>query len=376
MKQKNKIKYTAICIAFGILCGYAAVSAFKGPKISVVMSTYNRGEGQDSLLARAIDSILAQTEKDFEFIIINDGSTDNTHAILKKYAAADPRIIILTNETNKGLPYSLNRGLERARGKYIARMDDDDKSYPTRFEKQVSFLDTHSHIDATGCSFTFNENHPEQAYSFPQNPDESKIRTFRAVPVVHPCAMIRRAFIEKHNIRYPETYPNAEDMPFWFDFTLKYNGLISNLPDVLLLKKGNAKKKKNYNEIQNESVARYQKDTFAYFLKRPDACTGECDCYSKLAASGAVDHIISPEALQNKIKQICPPDGAVSVLHPLWNDYFIFDSPKRLHRFFGYDTATVLEHDKNLLKIKWDKWGIETFIRQDNGKYIFSDEKE
>ena len=371
MKIRKKLIFLLDIIAICVLAACFVYQHITKPKISVVMSTFNRGGVSNSLLERAINSILSQTETDFELIIINDGSTDNTAEILEKYARRDSRIVILTNKTNKGLPYSLNRGLEAARGIYIARMDDDDMSYPTRFEKQVSFLDTHPHITATGCAFTFSVDHPEWAVSFPVDPDESKLWTFIRVPVVHPCAMIRRSFLEKHHIRYVETYPNAEDMPFWYDVTLKHNGLISNLQDVLLLKGINAPKKENYGTVQNESVARYRNDTFESFLKQNKNCGTNCECYTALEKSGTTKDIIRSEAIRRQIEAICPPADAIRIDHPEWQDYFVFESETRGYRYSIRDYATILERTSDKIKVKWDKWGTETFMRQSDGSYIF-----
>ena len=107
------------------------------PKLSVIMATYNRS----TVIRRAIDSILTQTFSDFEFIIIDDSSTDNTPKILLEYASRENSIIILTQEKNQGLAASRNLGVGKAQGKYIAFMDDDDISLPRRLEKQVAFLD-------------------------------------------------------------------------------------------------------------------------------------------------------------------------------------------------------------------------------------------
>jgi glycosyltransferase involved in cell wall biosynthesis len=108
------------------------------------MSVYN-GEWY---LREAIDSILAQTFRDFEFIIVNDGSVDNTQKVLNSYK--DPRIVRLNNERNIGLVRSLNRGLRVARGEFIARMDADDASHPRRFEKQIEYLEAHPDVGVLG----------------------------------------------------------------------------------------------------------------------------------------------------------------------------------------------------------------------------------
>src|SRR5687768_10604451 len=109
------------------------------PSISVLMSVYNGAR----YLSQSIESILAQTFSDFEFIIIDDCSSDSTPQILNEYARQDSRIRIIRNSENKGLTASLNIGLTQAQGRYIARQDADDISLPQRFEKQIHYLEAH-----------------------------------------------------------------------------------------------------------------------------------------------------------------------------------------------------------------------------------------
>jgi glycosyltransferase involved in cell wall biosynthesis len=116
--------------------------------VSVVMTVYN-GE---KYLREAMDSILAQTYTDFEFILVNDCSTDGTAAIIRSYS--DPRIIYLENERNSGIGPSRNRANHEARGKYIATLDADDFALPERLAKQVAFLEAHPNVSVCGSSFT------------------------------------------------------------------------------------------------------------------------------------------------------------------------------------------------------------------------------
>jgi glycosyltransferase involved in cell wall biosynthesis len=113
------------------------------PKVSVVMSVYNN----ESYIREAVESVLNQSFKDFEFIIINDGSTDRTREILTSYT--DERIRLFDQE-NRGLTISLNRGLSLAKGSYIARMDGDDISDPERFAEEVRFLEQNEKIGLIG----------------------------------------------------------------------------------------------------------------------------------------------------------------------------------------------------------------------------------
>jgi len=119
------------------------------PKVSVIMSVYN-GE---KYLKEAVESILNQTFGDFEFIIINDGSTDKSGEILEEYAKKDSRIRLF-HQKNMGLTKSLNRAIKLARGEYIARMDADDISMPERLERQVKFLEQHQEVGVVGCNVT------------------------------------------------------------------------------------------------------------------------------------------------------------------------------------------------------------------------------
>jgi glycosyltransferase involved in cell wall biosynthesis len=121
------------------------------PKISVIMATYN----SEKFLDESIQSILNQIFKDFEFIIINDCSTDSSSNIIKKYAKQDKRIVLVKNKKNIGLTKSLNKGIKIARGKYIARQDSDDISLPERLEKQYQFLEKNKDVFLCGTDLLY-----------------------------------------------------------------------------------------------------------------------------------------------------------------------------------------------------------------------------
>ena len=121
---------------------------YNNPEVSVIMSVYNGKK----YLKEAIESILNQTFPNFEFIIVDDGSTDKTPKILKEYAKRDKRIKIITNSENIGLTKSLNKGIKLAKGKYIARMDADDVSLSERFERQIRLLEINKHLGCVGCN--------------------------------------------------------------------------------------------------------------------------------------------------------------------------------------------------------------------------------
>ena len=124
-------------------------------RISVLIGIYNCA----STLVEALDSLYAQTFKDFKIILCEDGSTDDTYAVAKEYAEKHDNIILLRNEKNMGLNYTLNRCLEYADTEYCARMDGDDISLPTRFEKEIEFLDKNPEYAVVSCPMIhFDEN--------------------------------------------------------------------------------------------------------------------------------------------------------------------------------------------------------------------------
>jgi glycosyltransferase involved in cell wall biosynthesis len=197
-------------------------------KISVVLSIYN-GE---KFLKEAVDSILSQTFSAFEFIIINDGSTDSTDEIISQYT--DSRIVYINNPTNRGLTNSLNIGLSRSRGKYIVRMDGDDIALPNRLQVQFDYMETHPETGICGSSTNlFYENKTKkQRVDFAA--DDLKIRafTFFQSPFCHPSVIIRKEVLDQHHLKYPENYYRAEDYGLWIEL-LKYTKG-ANILSVLL----------------------------------------------------------------------------------------------------------------------------------------------
>jgi glycosyltransferase involved in cell wall biosynthesis len=197
------------------------------PKISVLMPVYN----SEKYLAEAIDSILNQTLKDFELLIINDGSTDFSLEIAKSYAEKDLRVSILKNTRSKGVAGALNTGLQVARGKYIARMDADDISFPERFQKQFDFMEKNPDIDVCGSwyeLFGFNGG----VIKTPSSHKEIKETLVFYCCIGHPSVMIRGSSLYVCDLEYSEKYPNAEDYEFWCRVTDRFK--FANIPEILL----------------------------------------------------------------------------------------------------------------------------------------------
>lgn len=178
--------------------GYGCERVNTSPLVSVVMAVFN-GE---KYLQRAIDSILAQTLTDFEFIIVDDGSTDRGKDIIRRYH--DDRIRLIENSENLGLSASLNKGIEVARSGYVARMDCDDISLPERFALQFEFLERHSRVAVLGTGAKFIDADGVDVCTFaPLSDDNGLRRVFPESPFIHPSVMFRKSMYLCAG-RYPE----------------------------------------------------------------------------------------------------------------------------------------------------------------------------
>ena len=195
------------------------------PRVSVIMPVYN-GE---KYLREAIDSVLDQSFRDFELIIIDDGSKDNSSSIIQSYC--DPRIKFRPNESNLGLPRTLNRGIDMADGKYIARMDQDDICLPTRLEKQVAFMENHPEVGICG---TWIEVFGIGSYveKYPAASEDVKAYMFFYNPLAHPTVVMRKETLVQLGMRYAPEFLHAEDYEFWQRASKQVS--ICNIPEVLL----------------------------------------------------------------------------------------------------------------------------------------------
>jgi len=178
--------------------------------VSVVMAVYNG----KMFVKPTIESVLSQTFKDFEFIIVDDGSTDDTLKVIEAYC--DDRICLITNEKNMGQTASLNVGLRNAAGTYIARTDAGDISAPERFSRQVRYLETHSNVDILGtaaCQYDMGGNLCGNVF-MPNRPSTILQRILFACPVVHISVMMRRDRILPLG-GYDESYRILADYGLW-----------------------------------------------------------------------------------------------------------------------------------------------------------------
>ncbi len=197
------------------------------PKVSVLMSVHN-GE---KYLREAIESILNQTFKEFEFVIINDASTDNSLEIIKSYN--DPRVRIINNPQNIGLTLSLNKGLKNVKGDYIARMDDDDISLPDRLKKQVAFMDQNPEIGVCGSWVkTIGETEGE-IWKYPVEHEVIRCNLLFKSVLAHSSVIFRREFLNLYKLKYNPKFCQAQDYDLWIRCSNYFK--LSNLAEPLVL---------------------------------------------------------------------------------------------------------------------------------------------
>ena len=195
--------------------------------VTVLMPVYNGAP----YVGEAIESILRQSFTDFEFLIINDGSTDGSADIVRTFA--DQRIRLLEHTANLGLIATLNHGLAVARGKYVARMDCDDISLPQRLEKQCSFMDMHPEFGICGTWVKTFDGAKDVTIRFPTEPDKIRCITMFNSCISHPSIMIRSAALKQYRIFYNPLYPHAEDYALWVEAMRHFQ--VANIGEVLHL---------------------------------------------------------------------------------------------------------------------------------------------
>lgn len=184
------------------------------PLVSIIMGVYN----EEKYIEKCLVSIINQTYTNWEFIICDDCSTDNTVNILKNYEEIDKRISVIKNKTNQRLASSLNRCLKKANGKYIARMDADDESLPTRLQEQVDFLETHEDIDVVGCNrMIFDDNGEYGIRGSIEKPTKDIL--LKRTPFAHPTIMMKKTVYDQlGGYTVSKKTMRSEDLDLWIRF--------------------------------------------------------------------------------------------------------------------------------------------------------------
>ncbi len=338
------------------------------PMVSFVMPTYNRAD----LLPHAIDSILNQTFEDFELIIVDDGSTDNTAHVLKQYQKKDARIRVIFSKPNKGVAVARQIGNETARGKYIAIMDSDDVLFSKFLERAIDYLEKNENVTILKL-----KPYEEKAYLNPYKKaaknyyDLYQILFFSAIGNVG--CIYRRDFVEKHNISYNQNYRCGEDYDFWMQMLAKgANVRFLNTKEALYYIEHSQKAKEYYNSC-HKNAREISRNFFnsigmpANFLESP------CLTFKHVIA---YNPDIFDEETQNKgTRHYCAPSGDFIMLKTReWRDYVVFSKDKRYverYKLAGEKGTIVSFIPKKEITIKWDNdnRGTETFFYIDRNVY-------
>lgn len=227
-------------------------------KLSVLLPVYNT---RSDWLSIAIESVLNQTHRDFELLLLNDGSTDpDTLATLAAFEKADDRVRLIHNPENMGLAKTLNRGLTLARYDWVARMDGDDIAEPQRFERQLAYLRAHPDISILGSDLrTFGDK--QEIFHYAERHEDITTSMLWGCSIPHPTVMYRKAAILAAG-GYPTDYPNAEDYALW-------SKIVSHHPDVrfaivpeVLFNYRVTLSRPEYYAVQQESTARIKETLF------------------------------------------------------------------------------------------------------------------
>lgn len=215
------------------------------PKVSVVLPVYNSSK----YLSESISSILNQTYDDFEFLIIDDGSTDNSGDIVNTFK--DKRILFYQNEQNLGLVTTLNKAIDLVDSEYILRLDADDIAIKNRIEKQIAFMDSDTDLVASGgyaSIMSFDGKRLNKTWTYPLDDPRVKARLFWGNSIIHPTSIIRNSVIKDNEIKYSQNYPHAEDYHLWWQLVDK--GKLANLPKVLI----------NYRKHDNQITNKFKQE--------------------------------------------------------------------------------------------------------------------
>jgi glycosyltransferase involved in cell wall biosynthesis len=228
-------------------------------KVSVLMPFYNAAP----YLAAAINSILQQSFTDFELLLIDDGSTDQSLEIAQSFAAQHKDIKILQNKANQGLVYTRNKGLAAAKGEYIACLDADDVALPQRLAKQVAFLEKNPNIALLGSFAGYIDQHDKQFHVETPKTAANRVGIWLLFQncFIQSSVIFRKSCLE--NLQYRHLYPPSEDYDLWVQIAYRFP--VANLPEVLTLHR---KHDTNISKIQAEQQIENSEKILLYQIEK------------------------------------------------------------------------------------------------------------
>ena len=238
-------------------------------KVTILLPAYNAA----LYLRDSLDSIMRQAFKDFDVLLIDDGSMDDTSKIAIEYSNIDRRIKYYKNEKNIGLIKTLNKGLSLAKGEYIVRMDADDIMFDDRLYKQVKYMDSNPECFVCGGQMEYIGGLTGMAPILPQKYEDLLYLSLINCPLYHPTTIIRNSAIKQFGLKYNDSYKHAEDYKFWSDIIFSHPNSIANIKDVVLF----------YRISNNQITAKY---------------SVEQDLIAKIVRSENVQHVLVPYGIK------------------------------------------------------------------------------
>lgn len=238
-------------------------------KVTILLPAYNAA----LYLRDSLDSIMRQAFKDFDVLLIDDGSMDDTSKIAIEYSNIDRRIKYYKKEKNIGLIKTLNKGLSLAKGEYIVRMDADDIMFDDRLYKQVKYMDSNPECFVCGGQMEYIGGLTGMAPILPQKYEDLLYLSLINCPLYHPTTIIRNSAIKQFGLKYNDSYKHAEDYKFWSDIIFSHPNSIANIKDVVLF----------YRISNNQITAKY---------------SDEQDLISKIVRRENVQHVLVPYGIK------------------------------------------------------------------------------
>ena len=238
-------------------------------KVTILLPAYNAA----LYLRDSLDSIMRQAFKDFDVLLIDDGSMDDSSKIAIEYSNIDRRIKYYKNEKNIGLIKTLNKGLSLAKGEYIVRMDADDIMFDDRLYKQVKYMDSNPECFVCGGQMEYIGGLTGMAPILPQKYEDLLYLSLINCPLYHPTTIIRNSAIKQFGLKYNDSYKHAEDYKFWSDIIFSHPNSIANIKDVVLF----------YRISNNQITAKY---------------SDEQDLISKIVRRENVQHVLVPYGIK------------------------------------------------------------------------------
>lgn len=328
------------------------------PQISVVMPVYN---GQ-KYLNEAINSILNQTFRNFEFIIINDGSTDQSLEIIERYQKIDNRIILISRE-NRGLSASLNDGIEKAQGQYIARMDADDISIHTRLQEQFDFLLENSHIDILGSWIeVFGSKSHVGRYLL----GDDQIKSFLLFnsALAHPSVMLKRKIFDR--CQYREEFDGAEDYGLWVELANEHR--FANIPRVLLRYRNHPKQTTEGIKLQkSDSVRKMILQNYDFDFSAKEIDTYFDVCHSRMTDFNKTIGLLNKILKNRKINETLDLSMAQSTLGRILWRLVSLNKQNRLKNFIAFHKSHFYIKE-NLQLIDYIKFFVRLVFRFEDGR--------